>query len=238
MGCGCSPAVTVGSTGSLCTVVGRPHSTSRVAGFHQWRSWDSRSWTGEMWLSCKEEQCELLGFCVPCGKRVSGATCRVTGFLPSVRNLVFLHFDRGERARLLSGTVGSAGPHSMWGEKHPGVSRIAKPRVWGSLKCAVMDFWHWVECWGYSWGSKASGLKLSGAYKAVEALGSTCVGARAPRSHGSCCRHKEPMHVGSESTEAYLLAFGNCCRHRRTKPVGSEISGACFPGVGSRRAVR
>jgi hypothetical protein len=33
-----------------------------------------------MWFSCREVQCEALGFCVPWGNRVSGTACRVAGY--------------------------------------------------------------------------------------------------------------------------------------------------------------
>jgi hypothetical protein len=49
---------------------------------------------------------------------------------------------------------------------------------------------------------------------AVEALESTCIAVWISRSHGSCCRQGG------------------------IKPLGSRSSGACFPGVGSRRAVQ
>jgi hypothetical protein len=46
-------------------------------------------WTGEMWLSCREVQCEALGFYVPWRNRACGATCRIASFLPLSRKLAF-----------------------------------------------------------------------------------------------------------------------------------------------------
>jgi hypothetical protein len=64
------------------------------------------------------------------------------------------------------------------------------------------------------WGNKAGRLELSGAHKAAEVLGSTCVVVWASWSHSSCCRHGG------------------------TKPLGSKSSQVCLLGVGSRRAVQ
>jgi hypothetical protein len=57
----------------------------------QWSSWESSSWTGETWLSCREVQHEVLGFCVPWGNwlLVPPAEYQVIAFLPLVGNLAF-----------------------------------------------------------------------------------------------------------------------------------------------------
>jgi hypothetical protein len=56
----------------------------------------------------------VLGFCVFWGNRASGAAYRV---LPSVGNLTSWFSDRGARALLLSGTVGSARPQCSVGKE-------------------------------------------------------------------------------------------------------------------------
>jgi hypothetical protein len=63
-------------------------------------------------VSCRKAQREALGFSVPWGNGtlVPPAEYKGTAFLPSMGNLVFLLFNRGVRALLLSRTVGSAGP--------------------------------------------------------------------------------------------------------------------------------
>jgi hypothetical protein len=67
------------------------------------------------------------------------------------------------------------------------------------------------------WGSKASRLKLSGACKAAEALGSTCAEAQAPRSQSNCCSHGKINPVGSGSSGACLL--GTCWAQTSSSPV-------------------
>jgi hypothetical protein len=124
------------------------------------------------------------------GNWASGVACKVAGysFLPLSGESTIL-FEKGKRALLLSGIVGSAGLSALCGGNPPGTSRIAKLGTWGSLMCVVIGSWYWVASWGYPLGSKASKLELSGAHKALE---STCFRALASRTHGSCCRHKEP----------------------------------------------
>jgi hypothetical protein len=92
-----------------------------------------------MWLSFREVQCELLGFCVPWGNRVSGAPQRVAGFSfpPLVWNLAFLLFDKGARALLLSGTVGSTGPPCSVGRKDFWCQQISK--AWSMVFPWVCD---------------------------------------------------------------------------------------------------
>jgi hypothetical protein len=46
----------------------------------QGRSWDSRSWTTEMGLSCRQVQWEVLALCETQESRPSGATHTVTGY--------------------------------------------------------------------------------------------------------------------------------------------------------------
>jgi hypothetical protein len=50
---------------------------------------------------------------------------QVIAFLASESNLAFYLFGLGAMALLLSGTVGSAGPHALWGRKPPGTKKIA-----------------------------------------------------------------------------------------------------------------
>jgi hypothetical protein len=64
----------------MCTVGGRPSSTTREADCHSVEDWDSSSWTGEIRLSCREARCNTLGFCLPWRDRASGATCKVAGY--------------------------------------------------------------------------------------------------------------------------------------------------------------
>jgi hypothetical protein len=80
-------------------------------------------------------------------------------------------------------------------------------------------------------GSKTSWLESSGAHKAAEALGSTCIGAWASWSHSSCYRHGGPKSADSENPEAYLLVLGyleprQLCRRGGIKPSGNRSSGA------------
>jgi hypothetical protein len=79
---------TVGSAASLCTVVGKPSSTCRVEDCHSVEVLGF-SWTREMGLSCREVECEALGFCAPWESRslLLTADYQVTAFLPSVGNL-------------------------------------------------------------------------------------------------------------------------------------------------------
>jgi hypothetical protein len=64
---------------------------------------------------------------VLCTLRKQGFQCCLQSirgaFLPSVGNLVLFLFNRGARALLLSGTVGSAWPPALWGGKPPGTSK-------------------------------------------------------------------------------------------------------------------
>jgi hypothetical protein len=62
---------------------------------------------------------------------------QVIAFLVSVGNLVFSLFDGEERALLLSGSVGSAGPLCYVEKEASWYNRIAKPGAWGSLRCVV-----------------------------------------------------------------------------------------------------
>jgi hypothetical protein len=75
-----SPAIGVGITKSLCTVGGRPPSTSRVVECYSVEELGSQLLDRGDIFSCREVQCEVLAFCVPGRKRTSGATCRVAGF--------------------------------------------------------------------------------------------------------------------------------------------------------------
>jgi hypothetical protein len=61
---------------------------------------------------------------------------------------------------------------------------------------------------------------LSGALKATDALGSTCVGAWAEGVLGPACQV-----LASKSHKS-------CCSHRKTKPSDSGCSGACLPRHG------
>jgi hypothetical protein len=105
------------------------------------------------------------------------------------------------------------GLHALWGGKPPGASKITKHGAWHSLAygSGILALSSYLGC---LWSSKAGGLESSGAHIVVEALGSTCVGMWASRSHS------------------------NCCRHGGSKPAGSRNSGACFPDMGSRRAIQ
>jgi hypothetical protein len=100
-----SPAVTV-RVWCLCTVGGRPPSTNRVVDCHSVEELDFQ-------LLVRRDMTLLQG-----GAAWStGLLCileeqewQVTAFFLSLGNVVFLLFDRGARALLLSGTVGSAEP--------------------------------------------------------------------------------------------------------------------------------
>jgi hydrogenase/urease accessory protein HupE len=104
------------------------------------------------------------------GLLVPSAERQVIAFVPSVGNMVFLLFGQEVRALLLSETVGVLGLLALWGGK----SGIKDQQ---SLEPEV-----YLGVW---W-------QAAGAHKAAEALGSTCVGVWASRSHGSCWRHGEP----------------------------------------------
>jgi hypothetical protein len=78
------------------------------------------------------------------GLLMQPAGCQVLAFLSSVGNLVFLLFDGGARALVLSVTVGRLGLHALWGGKPPGTSRLARPGAWSSLGCVVIGSWHCV----------------------------------------------------------------------------------------------
>jgi hypothetical protein len=114
-------------------------------------------------------------------------------------------------------------------------------------------------------GHQSQWLELSGAHKAGEALGSTCVGVwasgtgdtsvkaartlrsacwcQATRSLRNCCRHGRTKHLGSRRPESYLLphstrSHGNCCQLRGTKPVSSRNSGARMLAQASKITVQ
>jgi hypothetical protein len=61
-------------------------------------------------------------------------------------------------------------------------------------------------------------------------------------SHRSCCRHKGPKLAGSKSPEACLLVSGYqvsvATAANMGDPSGRRNSGACFLGMGSRKAVQ
>jgi hypothetical protein len=82
-----------------------------------------------------------------------------------VGNLAFSLFDGEWGLSCCQGQWGVPGLCTLWEKKPPGASRIAKPGDWGSLKCVVAGSWHWVESWGYPWGSKVDRLKSSGAHR-------------------------------------------------------------------------
>jgi hypothetical protein len=84
---------------------------------------------------------------------------------------------------------------------------------------------------------------LSGAHKAVEALGPTCIGVWASRSHGSCCRHRGPKSAGSMSPEACLLVLGylepqQLLEVPRNPAFRQQEFWACFQAWAPRRAVQ
>jgi hypothetical protein len=112
-----SPAVTVGSPGSLCT--GGVDFLAPVALWivTQWKSLDSSSLTGETWL-LHEVQNEGLCFCVPLGKRASSVTCRVAGFSfpPLSGESGILLLWRGSKCSLPVSRDTVLGLHDMWGE--------------------------------------------------------------------------------------------------------------------------
>jgi hypothetical protein len=95
------------------------------------------------------------------------------------------------------------------------MSKIARPGAWGSLRCVVVGSWNWVANWGYLWGSKFRRLELTGAHKALEALGSTCNGSWAYRSHRDAAGFGEP-------SLQVVRVLGPDCQHRFQ---GAQFSG-------------
>jgi hypothetical protein len=150
-----------------------------------------------------------------------------------------LCFGGEVRSLLLSGTVGNAlmfcGEGNCLAPKNSKAWGLSFTCVYGGRLLALSSKLRVSE------GQQRWQLESSGVRKAAVALGS-CVGAWASTCHSSCCRHGEPKSAGSGSPEVFLLAPGypeqqQLWRHRGTKSLDSRNSGACFPGVGSRRAV-
>jgi hypothetical protein len=79
MECKDSPAGTVGSPGSLCTVGGRLSSIIRVVDCHSLEELGFQLLDRKDVALCRDVQCEVLGFCVPWGNRPSGAACSIAG---------------------------------------------------------------------------------------------------------------------------------------------------------------
>jgi hypothetical protein len=80
----------------------------------------------------------------------------------------------------------------------------------------------------YSVGKKVFWHQQNSKAKAGKALGSTCIGTWASRSHSSCYRHRGPKATGSRNPGSCLLVLGyhgRCCRHGENKPLAVGFMG-------------
>jgi hypothetical protein len=207
MGLRNSTVVAVGSTGSLCSVVGRP---LRVVDCHSVQELGFQVLGRRDVILLQGGAVWSTGFLCALGDRGSGAACRVAGctFASLSGEPGILALWLGSEGSLAVRDSGEAGPPCSVGRKPPGAKNS---KIWSlrftSLGCVVAGSWHWVANWGFPWVSRAGGLELSGVHKAVEALESTCVGAWASRSHfGSCCRCRGSKSAGSERKPWGFLA--------------------------------
>lgn len=124
------------------------------------------------------------------GLLVPPEECQVLAFLPSMGSLPFFLFDGGARAVLLSWTMEIARPpcsvrsESFWPANQQGL----KPGI------------HLDVLW-YATGTVWQ-VELFGANQAAVALGSTCIGAWASWSHGSCCQLRRTEPAGRKNSRS------------------------------------
>jgi hypothetical protein len=192
-----------------------------------------------MWLSCREGQCEVLGFCVLWGNRASGPTCREAGFiflpLSGVSGSLALWW--GTRALLLSVSVGSAGLLCSVGREVSWCQQVSKASSLGFTWVCGGRLLALYSKLRVTWDSKAGRLKSSGAHQTAVDLESIWIGVWVSRSHSSCCQLRRTELVGSRCSRAWFptqaSVLWDCCPLGRTKPPSVGSIGPWYPAQAS-----